>query len=166
MTGRIYMSFSDVERDVRLGSFTTEPELRQAFVEALKNEVVRYCRNEDLVKYVFTPLLDRVLKERRRADIRFSNVVIEVEKPGGDLSQGREQLYRYMKDLKSQVRGLMIYGVVTNGFDAEYYALNDDNIVMKMRGGLSQVMNNLLTMICSQKISIISPEDLVEIFGV
>jgi len=165
MTDKKYVSFSEVERDTKLRKFSNEPELRQALVEALKEEVNKYCK-KDLVEYVFKPMLERVLGDKKRADIIFSNVVIEVEKPGGDLSQGREQLRTYMNDLKSRIKELVIHGVVTNGIDAEYYVLDDDNIVMRMRGGLSQVMNNLLTMICSQKISMISPEDLVEIFGV
>jgi poly-gamma-glutamate capsule biosynthesis protein CapA/YwtB (metallophosphatase superfamily) len=165
MTGRIYMSFSEVERDTKLSKFSNEPELRQALVEALKEEVGKYCK-KDLAEYVFRPMLERVLRERRRADIIFSNVVIEVENPGGDLSRGREQLYTYMNDLKSRIKELVIHGVVTNGIDAEYYVLDDDHPRLIKTGSLSDVMSDLLTLFCSQKIPIITSEELLSIIGV
>ncbi|NAZ13386.1 MAG: hypothetical protein GU359_04445 [Desulfurococcales archaeon] len=165
MTGRIYMSFSEVERDTKLSKFSNEPELRQALVEALKEEAGKYCK-KDLAEYVFKPMLERVLRERRRADIIFSNVVIEVENPGGDLSRGREQLYTYMNDLKSRIKELVIHGVVTNGIDAEYYVLDDDHPRLIKTGSLSDVMSDLLTLFCSQKIPIITSEELLSIIGV
>ena len=165
MTDKKYVSFSEVERDTKLRKFSNEPELRQALVEALKEEVNKYCK-KDLVEYVFKPMLERVLGDKKRADIIFSNVVIEVEKPGGDLSQGREQLRTYMNDLKSRIKELVIHGVVTNGIDAEYYVLDDDHPRLIKTGSLSDVMSNLLTIFCSQKIPIITSEELLSIIGV
>jgi hypothetical protein len=165
MADEKYVSFSEVERDTKLRKFSNEPELRQALVEALKEEAGKYCK-KDLAEYVFKPMLERVLREKRRADIIFSNVVIEVENPGGDLSQGRKQLYTYMNDLKSLIKELVIHGVVTNGIDAEYYVLDDDHPRLRKTGSLSDVMSNLLTIFCSQKIPVITSEELLSILGV
>jgi hypothetical protein len=165
MTDKKYVFFLEVEKDTKLNKFSNEPELRQALVEALKEEAGKYCK-KDLAEYVFKPMLEKVLREKRRADIIFSNVVIEVENPGGDLSQGREQLYTYMNDLKSLIKELVIHGVVTNGIDAEYYVLDDDHPRLRKTGSLSDVMSNLLTIFCSQKIPVITSEELLSIIGV
>ena len=166
MAGKTYSSFSDVENDARSGLFANEPDLRQALVEALKNEINRYCgKNPVVVDHIFKPMLERVVEGKRRADIMFSNVVIEVKKPGG-LSQGRQQLYQYMADLRSRANGLVIHGVVTDGVDAEYYLLDDTGFKLVIRGGLSDVMGGLLTSFCAQKIPIVTPEELLSIVGI
>jgi len=166
MAGRTYSSFGDVESDARSGLFANEPDLRQALVEALKNEINRYCgKNPVVVEHIFKPVLERVVEGRRRADIVFSNVVIEVKKPGG-LSQGRQQLYQYMADLRSRAEGLVIHGVVTDGVDAEYYVLDDAGFKLVIRGGLSDVMSKLLTSFCAQKIPIVTPEELLSLVGI
>ena len=166
MAGKTYSSFSDVENDARSGLFANEPDLRQALVEALKNEINRYCgKNPVVVDHIFKPMLERVVEGKRRADIMFSNVVIEVKKPEG-LSQGRQQLYQYMADLRSRAGMLVIHGVVTDGVDAEYYVLDNTGFKLVIRGGLSDVMGGLLTSFCAQKIPIVTPEELLSIVGI
>jgi len=163
-----YMSFSEVMRDTVSGRFKTEDELRQAFVEALKGELPRFCSNKDVVNYILIPMINRAIKERRKPDIRLSNMVIEVEPPGGDLSKGAMQLQQYMKDLASEMKdsAIVLYGVVTNGIDAEYYELRSTRFELKIRGKLREVMGYVLNKFCKEKIPVITPEDLVEILGV
>lgn len=165
MTDSTYTSFREVERGTESDHFKGEPELRQGFVEALKKELERHC-SERVARFVLRPMLDRVVRERRRPDIRFSNVVIEVEAPKADLARGREQLRQYMEDLVSTVEGLIVHGVVTNGIDAEYYTFDGERLELRARGRLSEVMAHVLSTFCAEKITVVTPEDLVDILGV
>lgn len=168
MTGSVYTSFSEVEKDTDSGRFANEPELRHAFIEALKHELGRYCP-ENLVEFALTPMLERSVGEGR-PDIRLGNLIIEVEPPKHDLSVGRSQLYRYMRDLASTAENLVVRGVVTNGVEAEYYELRRESPELKMRGMLHEVMSFVLTKFCRdrdrERIPIVTSRDLVDILGV
>jgi hypothetical protein len=168
----IHTSFSDVERATEAGRFKNESELRQAVVEALKNELSRSRCSRSIVRYVLTPLLDRAI-ERRKPDIRFGNVVIEVEPPKTDLAKGRDQLRQYIEDLaslmgKSRAEDFVVHGVVTNGVDTEYYKfyIYSERLDLVRAGRLSEVMRYVLDVFCSGKIPIVTPEDLVDMLGV
>jgi hypothetical protein len=95
MSSRTYTSLEDVKRDAELGNFANEPELRHAFIEALKRELRKYCPPQ-LVNYALGVMIDRCIeRSRKKPDIRllaFSNLVIEVEPPKASLERGRNQL--------------------------------------------------------------------------
>lgn len=167
-----YQSFIEVEGDTLGRRFGNEAELRQAIVEALKSELSRSRCSKNVVSYVLTPLLDRTIK-KKRPDIRFGNVIIEVEPPKADLARGRDQLRQYIKGLaslirESQAKDFVIHGVVTNGVDAEYYKfyIYSERLDLVKAGRLSEVMRYVLDVLCSEKIPVVSPEDLVDILGV
>jgi hypothetical protein len=167
-----YQSFVEVERDTLGRRFGNEAELRQAVVEALKNELSRSKCSKSIVKYILTPLLDRTI-EKKRPDIRFGNVVIEVEPPKADLARGRDQLRQYIKGLaslirESQAKDFVVHGVVTNGVDTEYYKfyIYSERLDLVKAGRLSEVMRYVLDAFCSEKIPVVTPEDLVDILGV
>jgi len=167
-----YQSFAEVERDTQERKFGNESELRQAVVEALKSELSRSRCSKSVVEYILTPLLDRTIIGKR-PDIRFSNVVIEVEPPKADLATGRDQLRRYVERLallirESQTKDLVIHGVVTNGFDTEYYKFDvySERLDLVKEGRLSEVMRYVLDTFCSEKIPVVTPEDLVDMLGV
>jgi hypothetical protein len=164
MTSIVYKSFSEVENDTLSGKFANESELRQALIEALKHELGKYCP-KNLVEFVLIPMLERSVKEGR-PDIRISNLIIEVESPKRDLSVGRSQLYRYMRDLASTAENLVVKGVVTNGVETEYYELRREPPELKMRGMLHEVMSFVLTKFCSERIPMVTSRDLVDILGV
>jgi hypothetical protein len=164
MTSIVYTSFSEVEKDTDSGRFANEPELRHAFTEALKHELGKYCP-KNLVEFVLTPMLERRVKEGQ-PDIRIGNLIIEVEPPKRDLSVGRSQLYRYMRDLASTVENLVVKGVVTNGVETEYYELRREPPELKMRGTLHEVMSFVLAKFCGERIPIVTSRDLVDILGV
>ena len=161
-----YASFSEVEKDVKVAQLKTEAELRQAIVEALKSELNKRCPSQHLVEFALRPMIDRSVKERRKPDVGFSNVVIEVEFPRGGLSKGRAQLEQYMRDLASKAKDVVVHGVVTDGVDAEYYELRGEHLEVKTHGKLSEVMAYLLDNFFAQKIPVVAPEDLVDILGV
>jgi hypothetical protein len=81
-----FQSFIEVEGDTLGGRFGNEAELRQAVVEALKNELSRSTCSKSVVEYILAPLLDRTIK-KKRPDIGFGNVVIEVEPPKAGLAR-------------------------------------------------------------------------------
>jgi hypothetical protein len=165
MTSIVYTSFSEVEKDTDSGRFANEPELRHAFIEALKHELGRYCP-KNLVEFALIPMLERPVGEGRRPDIRLGNLIIEVEPPKGDLSVGRTQLFRYMRDLAATAENLIVKGVVTNGVETEYYELRKEPPELKMRGMLHEVMGFALTKFCSERIPMVTSRDLVDILGV
>ena len=167
-----YQSFIDVEGDTRGRRFGNEAELRQAVVEALKNELSRSRCSKSIVKYILAPLLDRTI-EKKRPDVRFGNVVIEVEPPKADLARGRDQLRQYIKVLaslirESQAKDFVVHGVVTNGIDTEYYKfyIYSERLDLVKAGWLSEVMRYVLDVFCSEKIPVVTPEDLVDVLGV
>jgi hypothetical protein len=172
-SGSVYTSLMDIERDTVNGKFKTEAELRQAFIEALKSEFPKHGCRQDVVKFALSLLLERSMKDRKRPDIRFSNVIIEVEPPKAGLAKGRDQLLQYMKALimqlrESGVREFEIYGIVTDGIDAEFYKLHiySNSPTLIKAGKLSETMMYFLRVFCAEKIPIISSEELVEILGV
>ncbi len=161
-----YHSFDDVEKAVHSGIIRNEPELRQAFVEALKNEISRICSSKsELVRYYMIPRLDETLKGRR-PDIRLLNLVFEIEKPDGDLSRGRTQLHDYMKTLREISGGITIHGIVLNGIHAEHWVLNDNNLTRRQDGPMKDVVRRALHEFCSEKMPVVKEEDLADILGV
>jgi hypothetical protein len=170
--GSHFQSFIEVEGDTLGGRFGNEAELRQAVVEALKNELSRSRCSKSVVEYILAPLLDRTIK-KKRPDIGFGNVVIEVGPPKADLAKGREQLQQYIKDLASLIReshakDFVVHGVVTNGVDTEYYKfyIYSEHLDLVKAGRLSGVMGYMLDVFCSEKIPVVTPEDLVDMLGV
>jgi len=167
-----YQSFVEVEGDTLGRRFGNEAELRQAVVEALKNELSRSRCSKSVVKYILVPLLDRTI-EKKRPDIRFGNVVIEVEPPKADLARGRDQIREYIKSLaslirESQTKDFVVHGVVTNGVNTEYYKfyIYSERLDLVKAGRLSEVMRYMLDAFCSEKIPVVTPEDLVDMLGV
>lgn len=162
----IYTSFNLVYRDVRAGRFPNEASLRQAFVEALKHELKGSLCNEYIVEALLSPVLDEVLNGRK-PDILFSNIVIEVEPPNGDIGVGRVQLHDYMERLFRKVEGEVdILGLVTNGIEAEFWFYSRDGLEKRSDGRMPIVAGQVLQTFCSSKISIVTPDDLIRIFGV
>lgn len=161
-----YSSFEQVEGDTKRGVFRNESELRQAFIEALKEELARSTCNRYLVEVWLMPSLDETLR-RGRPDIRISNLVIEVESPLSDLDKGREQLFRYMEELyESTARKVNVYGVVMNGERAELWVRDYAGSKLILSSTLANVLRSTIAQFCSQKIPVISVEDLVRLFGV
>jgi hypothetical protein len=172
MSSRTYTSLEDVKRDTELGIFANESELRQTFIEALKSELRRCCPPQ-LVDYALAVMIDRCIEQsRKKPDIRllaFSNLVIEVEPPKASLERGRNQLLNdYIPRLlqKLQSRGLTIHGIVTNGVEAEHWVFNENGPKREAEGEMPQVVRQVLYRFCSEKITILTPEDLVAILGV
>ncbi|MEM4005149.1 MAG: hypothetical protein QXM43_05895 [Desulfurococcaceae archaeon] len=164
---RRYTGFQQVELDTKGGVFRNESELRHAFVEALKEELDGSKCDKYVVKGMLIPALDEAFKSGRRPDIRVSNLVIEVEPPGADLSKGREQLFNYMKELHQQIRGkTVVYGLVTNGIKAEFYEYSGKDPKLLLEDSMANVARGALERFCSQKIPVVDAEDLVRLFGV
>lgn len=163
----IYRTFNDVYKDTRAGKFPNEPSLKQAFVEALKNELYRSPCNRHIIDQMISPVLDEVLSGKK-PDIRFSNMIIEVEPPGGNIGVGRTQLLGYMNSLFKTVNGKVeVLGLVTNGVEAEFWILDKSGSTkMFSQGVMDAVATNALRVFCSSKIPVVTPEDLVRIFGV
>ena len=166
MGGSFYTDFQQVQRDVKAGKFRNESELKQAFVEALK-AVLRQACNRYIAENMLVPALDERIKSRR-PDIWISNVIIEIEPPGSGLDAGLKQLKTYMQELYNKVRGAVdVYGLVTDGNDAEVWILNVNGEPRKMlSGSMPDMVDNLLRMFCSSKIPVTNPEELVRLFGV
>lgn len=161
-----YTSFSQVEFSAMKRVFKNEPELRQAFVEALKEELARSICNKYLVEEWLIPAIDETIK-RGRPDIQISNLVIEVEPPLSGLEKGREQLEMYMNELYEKTSGKVeVYGAVTDGKDAELWVKNSAGLNRISTGSMTSVMRNAIELFCSQKIPVVSVEDLVRLFGV
>ncbi|MEM1800533.1 MAG: hypothetical protein QXF58_02195 [Desulfurococcaceae archaeon] len=166
---RRYTDFQQVELDTKGGVFRNESELKHAFVEALKKELGGSKCDEYVVKGMLIPALDEAFKSGRRPDIRVSNLVIEVEPPGADLSKGREQLFNYMKELHQQLRGkTVVYGLVTNGIKAEFYEYSGKDPKLLLEDSMANVARGALERFCTQegKIPVVDAEDLVRLFGV
>ena len=161
-----YQSFIEVEKDTLGRRFGNEAELRQAFIEALKEEFARACSKEEIAREVLKIYIDRVLR-KRRPDIRISNLVIELEPPGKDIEPGRKQLYQYMRDAINELKANRIYGVVSNGVDAELYILERgaEEPREEAIGKLTQVMPLTLQRVCVEKLPILSSEELVSVFN-
>jgi hypothetical protein len=172
MSSRIYKTFTDVEQSTRASYFSNEPELRQAFIEALKNELEILCENMKKGKfydYGLIPFIDRTITETR-PDIRLGNFIIEVEPPNSDLSKGRKQLLNYICELSEKLgSNVEIYGIVTNGAEAEHWYFKGgscNNIERKESGDMNTIMRHVLHEFCSKKMTITEPDQLVAIFGV
>jgi len=170
---KIYKSFDEVYDDVKNGIFNNEFMFRQAFVEALKNELASVCNRDKSRQYMVEHWLKPALEEKLgsgRADIQISNVIIELKRPGEKLEGGLEQLKRYMRELyeKSWGRIEKVYGLVTNGEEAELLVTYDGkNFDAMERGNMPNVSRRLITLFCSQaKIPVTDPRDLVMLFGV
>jgi hypothetical protein len=161
-----YTSLRDVERDVEAGVFRNESELRQAFVEALKEELRTACRSRGgLVDYYLIPALDRPVKNGR-PDIRVANLVFEVEPPRAGLEMGREQLHEYLGKLRDVSEYVKLHGVVLDGLNAEYWVMESGRLELVRHGGMADVVRSAIRVFCSEKIPVVQPEDLAEIFGV
>lgn len=161
-----YTSFSQVEFSAVKRVFKNESELKQAFVEALKEELARSICNKYLVEEWLIPAIDETIK-RGRPDIQVSNLVIEVEPPLSGLEKGREQLEKYMNELYEKTGGKVeVYGAVTDGRDAELWVKSSVGLNRVSAGSMADVMSNAVRLFCSQKIPVVSVEDLVRLFGV
>ena len=94
--------------------------LMRAVARVLECASLQHCRR-NAVEYVLRPIIERQLNERKPY-IRLGNLVVEA--PGGDFDAGRLQLLQRMRELASAAPWLdAVYGVVTDGVRAEYYAL-------------------------------------------
>lgn len=168
---KLYRSFDEVYSDVKSGVFANESELRQAFVEALKSELGTSLCGAGMRRYLveqwLRPALDEKLKSGR-PDIQISNIVIEVERPGGGLEVGRRQLEQYMRELYEKSWGrIKVHGLVTNGEEAELLVYDGKNFELKAKGNMPSVSRYLISLFCSQeKIPVTDPRDLVMLFGV
>jgi len=161
-----YTSFDDVYSDALAGKFPNEASLKQAFIEALKNELYRSPCNKHIIDQMIFPVLDEVLSGKK-PDIRFSNMIIEVEPPGGSIDVGRMQLHDYMNRLFMMVNGkVKVLGLVTNGVEAELWILDNNELKPQNQGAMPTVAAQALHIFCSDKIPVVTPEDLVRIFGV
>jgi hypothetical protein len=172
MGSRVYASLDEVERDVKRGYFANEPELRQAFIEALKSELRVYCSPE-LVNHALDVMIDRCIEQsRKKPDIRlfaFSNVVIEIEPPRADLDRGRKQLIDdYIPKLIQSLRteSLTVHGIVTNGVEAEYWVFSNGQLKCEAEEEMAQVVRQVLSIFCKEKITVVTAEDLLAILGV
>jgi len=174
---RIYKNLDQVYDDVKQQFFSNEHSFRQAFVEAIKEESVKICR-EDIATNIIIPLLDAVI-EGRKPDIIFANVVMELEKPplqDSPISKEKieSQLKPYMKKLANRLFEAVIWGLATNGWKAELWRLikipldKEYKILIEKEteGIMPEVVRQLLVKICTEKILIIVPDDLIRIFGV
>lgn len=172
-----YVSLDDVLAGVKRGVFANESTFRQAFVEALKNEARRYC-TEVVYERVLRVILDKIVRGRM-PDVVFANVVMELEAPpSNDKPVSRrkveEQLKKYMEKMAEPHLSVTVWGLATNGWRAELWVLkkiplNGDvemRIELVIDGPMPDVTRHLLRIICSEKIQIVSPKDLVVIFGV
>lgn len=167
----VYSSFSAVYKDVVAGKFPNEPSLMQAFVEALKCELLRSPCNKYIVEHMIFPVLNEFLREGGKApvfpDVLFSNVVIEVEPPGSNIDTGRAQLHSYMEALFRKIEGRAeVLGLVTNGAYAELWIYTRTGSAKVSDGDMPTVASQLLHVFCSSKIPVTTPGDLVRIFGV
>jgi len=160
-----YESFDDVYRGTISGVFANESELRQAFIEALKNELANSRCNKYIVGMWLSPALDRIIKEKK-PDIRLSNIVIEVERPNAGLGKGLGQLKQYMDELYRNTNGrIEILGLVTDGKEAMLLKY-DGKYTTLQQGGMPEVARNLIELLCSSKVPVINAKDLVDLFGV
>ena len=116
----------------------------------------RRCKRS-VVEYVLRPMAERSLA---RGGLRLGNLVVEV----GDVSK----LHQRMRELASAAPWLdVVYGIVTDGAKAEYYALRrGGEPELKVRGSLAEVAETAASDLCAGKIPIASPEDIADIFGV
>jgi len=163
---KIYKNFNEVYRDTLSDVFTNESELRHAFIEALKNELASSRCNKYIVETWLSLALDETIKEKR-PDIRFSNVVIEVEPPKADLRKGLEQLKQYMKELYLKTGGrIEILGLVTNGIEAMLLKYDGSEYIHLQQGDVVTIARNLIDLFCSSKIPVVDVEDLIKLFGV
>jgi hypothetical protein len=124
------------------------------------------------VEYILAPLLDRTIA-KKRPDIRFGNIVIEVEPLKAGLAKGREQLQEYIEALASSIReshakDFVVHCVVTSGVDTENYKfyIYSERLELVKAGRLSEVMRYMLDIFCSEEIPVVTPEDLVDMLGV
>jgi len=162
----VYLSFAQVYRDTSLNIFPNEATLKQAFVEALKEELKRSPCNSYVVEHMLLPVLDETLKGKR-PDIRVSNLVIEIEPPGAGLDIGRQQLHDYMNRLYMQVDGRVnVLGMVTDGINAELWVKSGNIVKILLSGDMPSVATQAIQLLCSNKIPVVTPEDLVRLFGV
>jgi hypothetical protein len=150
------------------GRVRSHDELVHAIASALERELLQQRCKRGVVEHALLPMIGRHLRARRRPDIRLGNLVIEIEAPGSRLDDGRAQLHQYMRDLASMAPWLnIVYGVVTNGMEAEYYVLERGGAPEpKTRGSLGEVMAAALAKFCAGKVPVVRPEDLVEVLGV
>lgn len=159
-------SFLQVYNDVLADRFTNEAGLREAFIEALKNELLALKCDRCVADHVVSPAVDEVLREGR-PDVRLFNLIVEVEAPGSGLSAGRSQLHRYMRELFDEAAGrIEVLGLVTDGAEAELWALGGGGFRREAEGDMPRVATLAIQVFCSQKIPVVTSRDLVRIFGV
>jgi hypothetical protein len=123
--------------------------------DALLRELSKRCK-KNVVEYVLQPMAERNLT---RGGLRLGNLVVEVGGVGG--------LHQRMKELMSTAPWLdVVYRIVTNGTEAEYYVLRrGGEPELKARGSLAEVAAAAASDLCADKIPVVSPEDIATIFG-
>ncbi len=140
---------------------TTRNELMYIMANTLLYELAQRCKRS-VVEYVLRPMI----KKRLGTRFRLGNLVVLVEAPGDGLNAG--ELHQYMRELASMAPWLdVVYGIITNGAEAEYYVLKrGEEPELKARGGFREVAAAAAADLCAGKIPIVSPEDIAVIFGV
>jgi len=174
---QVYNSLDQVYQDVKRKYFTNENTFRQAFVEALKYEIEKIC-SLGSHKNILRIMLDNVVKGRK-PDVSFANVVMELEVPPEEdrpitRRKIEAQLKPYMEKIAEPHLIVEVLGLATNGWRAELWRLKkiplDGETEIKIEkvaeGPMPEITRHLLRLLCSDKISILSPDDLVAIFGV
>jgi len=157
---------------VKSGRLDHHDQLVHELLDALKCEIqsigLDQCMNSHVKSYILWPIIDINKRLRRgRPDIRFSNVVIEVEAPRRGVGPAkRNQLFGYMQQLAQLAPGSPIFGVVTDGAVAEWWELGGDQPTCRMSGDMSDVMRAMLHAFCSREIRVVTPDDLIEVFGI
>ncbi len=146
---------------IRATTKTEKNELIYAVANVLLFEFAQHCK-KNIVEYVLKPMIKRRLGPR----FRLGNIAVLVEAPGGGLNAG--ELHQHMRELASMAPWLdVVYGIVTDGTEAEYYMLKKGGVPeLKVRGSLSEVAAAAAADLCAGKIPIVSPEDIAVIFGV
>lgn len=141
-------------------------ELLYAVAVMLGREMPKYCR-QSVAQYVLRPMIESHLRAGRPY-IRLGNLVV-VATPKECLDARRTPLFQYMHEVASAALWLdEVYGViVTDDAHAEYYTLQrGGDPELKAEGDLGEVVAAALATLCAGKMSVVSPEDVVVIFGV
>ncbi len=146
---------------IRAATKTEKNELIYAVADVLLFEFAQHCK-KNIVEYVLKPMIKKHLGTR----FRLGNLIVEIKTTNGDLNAN--ELHQHMHELASTAPWLdVVYGIVTNGVEAEYYVLKREGAPeLKVRGSLSEVAAAAAADLCAGKIPIASPEDIAVIFGV
>jgi hypothetical protein len=144
---------------------TEKNELIYAVAGVLLFEFAQRCK-KNIVEYVLKPMI----KKRLGAQFRLGNLIVIVETKTTKGVLNADELRRHMRELASAAPWLdVVYGIVTNGIEAEYYVLkrgSTEDPELKTRGGLSEVASVATADFCAGKIPVAGPEDIADIFRI